>query len=168
MAGVTGEVSISINATQVGTADLGNPSVKVAIAESLQFVAGNAALGTADVMFKDTRTLAASASENLDLTGVLVDAFGATVANAEIIAIYVKAAAANTNSVVIGNVASGFVGPLGATGTYTVLPGDFFLATSRAGWAVTASSADLLKIANSAGGTSVTYDIVVIGRSVVG
>ncbi len=168
MAGVTGEVSISINATQVGTADLGNPSVKVAIAELLQFTAGNAALGTADVMFKDTRTLAASGTENLDLTGVLTDAFGATVANAEIIAIYVKAAAANTNSVVIGNVASGFVGPLGATGTYTVLPGDFFLATSRAGWAVTASSADLLKIANSAGGTSVTYDIVVIGRSVVG
>jgi hypothetical protein len=119
-------------------------------------------------LFKDTRTIAASASENLDLTGVLTDAFGATVANAEVIAIYVKAAAANTNSVIIGNVANGFVGPLGATGTYTVLPGDFFLATSQAGWAVTAATGDLLKIANSAGGTSVTYDVVIIGRSVVG
>ena len=119
-------------------------------------------------MFKDTRTLAASGTENLDLAGVLVDAFGATATSAEIIAIYVKAAAGNTNNVVIGNVTNGFVGPLGATGTYTVSPGDFFLATSRAGWAVTAATADLLKITNSAAGTPVTYDVVIIGRSIVG
>lgn len=168
MPGVTGEIAVSLNVTQVGTADLGNPTVKAAITELFQFTAGNAALGTADVMFKDTRTLAASGTENLDLAGVLVDAFGATATSAEIIAIYVKAAAANTNNVVIGNVTNGFVGPLGATGTYTVSPGDFFLATSRAGWAVTAATGDLLKITNSAAGTPVTYDVVIIGRSIVG
>lgn len=168
MPGVTGEIAVSLNVTQVGTADLGNPTVKAAISELFQFTAGNAALGTADVMFKDTRTLAASGTENLDLAGVLVDAFGATATSAEIIAIYVKAAAANTNNVVIGNVTNGFVGPLGATGTYTVSPGDFFLATSRAGWAVTAATGDLLKITNSAAGTPVTYDVVIIGRSIVG
>lgn len=168
MAGVTAEISVNINATQTGTADLGNPSVKVAISELLQFTPGNNALGTADVMFKDTRTLAASATENLDLAGVLVDAFGAVATSAEIVAIYIKAAVGNTNSVIIGNVVNGFVGPLGATGTYTVLPGDFFLATSKAGWAVTAATADLLKIANSAGGTSVTYDVIILGRTIVG
>lgn len=168
MPGVTGEIAVSLNVTQVGTADLGNPTVKASISELFQFTAGNAALGTADVMFKDTRTLAASGTENLDLAGVLVDAFGATATSAEIIAIYVKAAAGNTNNVVIGNVTNGFVGPLGATGTYTVSPGDFFLATSRAGWAVTAATGDLLKITNSAAGTPVTYDIVIIGRSIVG
>ena len=168
MAGVTGSVDISINATQVGAADLGNPTVKVAISESEQFTAGNAALGTADILFKDTRTLAASGTENLDLAGVLADAFGATITAAEIVVIYVKAADANTNNVVIGNVANGFVGPLGATGTYTVSPGDYYLAVSRAGWAVTAATADLLKVTNSAGGTPVTYDVVIVGRTVAG
>jgi len=33
-------------------------------------------------------------------------------------------------------------------------------------YAVTAGTGDLLKVANSAGGTSVTYDIVIIGSSV--
>jgi hypothetical protein len=165
---VTGSVDISINAVNVGTADLGNPSVKVAISETEQFTGGNGALGTADILFKDTRTLAASATENLDLVGVLANAFGATITAAEIIAIYVKAADANVNNVVIGNVANGFAGPLGATGTYAVLPGDYYLAVSRAGWAVTAATADLLRVANSAAGTSVTYDVVIIGRTVAG
>lgn len=168
MPGVTGEIKVSIDVTQTGTADLGNPTVKAAISELFQFTAGNAALGTADVMFKDTRTLAASGTENLDLAGVLVDAFGAVATSAEIIAIYVKAASGNTNNVVIGNVTNGFVGPLGATGTYTVSPGDFYLATSRNGWAVTAATGDLLKITNSAAGTPVTYDVVIIGRTIVG
>lgn len=168
MVGVTGEIAVSINATQSGAADLGNPSVRATISELFQFTDGNAALGRADVMFKDTRTLAASATENLDLTGALVDAFGATVANAEVLAIYVKAAAGNTNNVVIGNVTNGFLGPLGATGTYAVSPGDFYLATSKAGWAVTAATADLLRVANSGAGTGVTYDVIIIGRSIVG
>jgi hypothetical protein len=33
------------------------------------------------------------------------------------------------------------------------------------GWGVTAGTGDLLKVANSAGSTSVNYDIVVIGNS---
>ena len=168
MPGVTGEIAVAINVTQSGTQDLGNPVVRASITELFQFTDGSGALGRADVMFKDTRTLAASATENLDLAGVLVDAFGATVANAEVIAIYVKAAAANANSVVIGNVTNGFVGPLGATGTYTVSPGDFYLACNQGGWAVTAGTGDLLRVANGGAGTAVTYDVVVIGRSIVG
>lgn len=168
MAGVNASIDVIISATQIGTADLGNPTVNAAFAETSQFVQGNGALGTADVMFKDTRTLAASATENLDLAGVLLDAFGAVATSAEVVAIFIKAAAANVNSVIIGNVVNGFVGPLGATGTYTVSPGDYYLAVSEAGWAVTAATADLLKIANSGAGTSVTYDILIIGRTVVG
>jgi hypothetical protein len=168
MTGVTGEISVSINATQVGSADLGDPRVKVAITESFQFVEGNGALGTCDVMFKDTRILAASGTENLDLAGSLVDAFGAIATSAEIIAIYVKAHSTNTNNVVVGNVTNGFVGPLGAVGSYTITPGNFYLATNQAGWAVTAATGDLLRIANSAAGTPVTYDVVILGRSIVG
>jgi hypothetical protein len=168
MAGVTANIDLSIQVTQTGTADLGNPVVRASIAETLQLSEGNGALGLADVFFKDTRTLAASATENLDLSGVLVDAFGAIATSAEIVAIYIKAANANTNNVIVGNVTNGFAGPLGATGTYTISPGDYYLAINKGGWAVTNATGDLLKIANSAAGTSVTYDVVIIGRSIVG
>lgn len=166
MAGVTAEISLEINATLAGSNDLGSPRLKLSpIQEVLQLTAGTDTIGKADLLFSDTRTLAASATENLDLAGVLVNAFGATITAAEIVAIFVKAKATNANSVIVGNVANGFVGPLGATGTYAIKPGEYFLAVSASGWPVTAATADLLKLANGAGGTSVDYDIVIIGRA---
>lgn len=165
---VTATIDLSIQATQARSQDLGDAVVKLQLSDSIQLTPGNGALGLADVLYKDTRTLAASASENLDLSGSLLDAFGTAIAPAEIVLIYVKAAAGNTNSVVIGNVNNAFPGPLGATGTYTVTPGEYYLATSRAGWPVVNSTGDHLKIANSGSGTAVTYDIVVIGRTVAG
>lgn len=165
---VMASIDLIMQATQSRSQDLGDAVVKLNVSDSIQLTPGNGALGLADVLYKDTRTLAASASENLDLSGSLLDAFGAVIAPAEIVLIYVKAAAGNTNNVVIGNVTHAFPGPLGANGTYTVTPGDYYLATSRAGWPVVNSTGDLLKIANSGSGTAVTYDIVVIGRSVAG
>ncbi len=166
-AGVTATIALDIVARLTGTGDLGNPRVDIGpISELIQFAPGTANIGQANVMFSDRRTLSASSSENLDLLGTLTDAFGATVNAAEIVLVYVKAAAGNTNSVIIGNVTNGWPGPLGATGTYTVLPGEYFLAVSRSGWAVTAGTADLLKLANSSSGSSVTYDILILGRTV--
>ena len=166
MAGVNAEISLSIKAQQIGTADLGSPRMTLdPISEILQFTSGTDTVGKADLLFSDTRTLAASATEDLDLAGVLLDAFGNTITAAEIVAIFVKAAPANTNSVVIGGAETPFAGPLGATGTYAVKPGEYYLATSRSGWAVTPSTGDLLKIANSGAGTGVSYDLVIIGCS---
>lgn len=167
MAGVTAEIGLSITASLAGSNDLGTPSLRInPISELVQLSAGTAAINQADLMFSDTRTLTASATEDLDLAGVLTDAFGAVISAAEIVAIYIKAAAANTNSVVVGAATQPFAGPLGATGTYTIKPGEYYLAVSQSGWAVGAGATDDLKITNSAGGTSVTYDVLIIGRTV--
>lgn len=167
MAGVNAEISLLIKAQQVGTADLGSPRMTLEpISEVLHLVGGTDAVNKADILFSDTRTLAASASEDLDLAGVLADAFGATIAAAEIVAIFVKAAAGNTNSVIVGAATAPFAGPLGATGTYTIRPGEYYLAVSQTGWAVGAGTTDDLKIANSGGTTGVTYNIVILGRTV--
>lgn len=169
MPGVTAEIALNITASLTGTQDLGTPVFKAAtISEVLQFTEGNGALGLADVAFSDTRTLAASATENLDLTGTLLNAFGATVTQAEVCLIYIKAAASNVNNIVIGNVLNGFLGPLGAAGTYTISPGEYYLAASKTGWAVTAGTGDLLKVLNGGAGTAVNYDVVILGRTVVG
>lgn len=168
MAGVSANIAVSLDAVLTGASDLGNPKQRVQIAEALTFIAGTDAVNKADLLFADTRTLAASGTENLDLAGTLTNAFGAVFTAAEIVAIYIKAAAGNTNAVRFGPAAAnGFVGPFNAaTDRLNVLPGEFALLVSQMGWAVTAGTGDLLTVLNAAGGTGVTYDVVILGRTV--
>ena len=119
-------------------------------------------------VFFDTRTLAASANEDLDLNGsALQDTLGANLALTSVKLIAIKAADANTNNVVYKPAASnGFLGPLGAAAnTITLKPGQVWVITdfSAAGWTVTPATADLINLANSGAGTSVTYDILIAG-----
>jgi hypothetical protein len=121
-----------------------------------------------DLEYYAQRTLAASANEDLDLAGALADAFGSTLTFVKVKGIFIKAASGNTNSVIIKPASSnGFTGPFGgATHTITLPPRGVFLVTAPAsGWTVTAGTGDKINIANSAGSTSVTYDIHVIGTS---
>jgi hypothetical protein len=117
--------------------------------------------------FSDTRTLAASATESLDLSGALLNAFGQTIAFTRVKALMIFAAAGNTNDVVVGGAgANGFISPFGAAAhTVRVKPGGSLILTAPDvnGYSVTAATADLLQIANSAAGTPVTYDVIVIG-----
>lgn len=119
-------------------------------------------------VFADERTLAASASESLDLAGGLTNGLGAVLNFLAIKAILVVAAAGNANNVVIGGAGlNAFVGPFAdATDKLVLGPGDAFLLTRRAaaGMPVTAGSADILQIANSGAGSAVTYRIILIGE----
>lgn len=124
--------------------------------------------GQADMMWSDERTIAASSSETLDLAGVLSSVFGSTLTFAKVKAVLIVAAAGNTNNVVVGaNGSAEFQGWFGdVSDTVAVRPGGMFLiAAPKTGWTVTASTGDILKIANSGSGTGVTYRIVVIGTS---
>lgn len=159
-------ITASITGAYAATRDLANVEQNLKVKASYALATGTTA-GKADLVFADTRTLSASSSEELDLAGFLEDAFGATLTFVKVVAIYVKAAAGNTNNVVVGGAASnGFAAPFGdATDTVKVGPGGVFLLANDAGYAVTASTGDLLKIANGGSGSSVTYDIVIVGRS---
>jgi hypothetical protein len=166
---VNAEISLSINAQQVGSGDLGSPRMTLdPISEVLQLTSGTDAVNKANILFSDTRTLAASANGDLDLAGALADAFGATIAAAEIVAIFFKAHSGNTNNVNVTRPASnGFGGPFLAAGDgVSIKPGEYALFVSESGWAVTAGTGDLLNVANSAGTTGVDYDVVIIGRTV--
>lgn len=124
--------------------------------------------GKADIVFSDTRTLAASATENLDLSGVLTDVFGGTIAAAKIKAVGIHAASANTNNVEVGGAASDAAALWfkDVTDIEVIPPGGWSVHVHPgAGWPVTAATADLLKIANSAGTTGVDYDVVIIAAS---
>lgn len=160
-------VKASISARQTNPLDLGAGTFPLDVIASVAFEDG-AGANQSDLLFSDRRTIAASGSENLDLAGVLSSAFGATLTFARIKAILVKAASGNTNNVNVTRPASNGV-PLflAASDGIAVQPGGAFLwvAPSAAGVVVTAGTGDILTVANSGGGTGVTYDIVILGAA---
>jgi len=128
--------------------------------------------GQVDRIWHDTRTLTASSSEDLDLSGAaLLDPYGNAVVFARVKVLMISAALGNTNNVVVGGVASGLSTILApaATGTEIIRPGGGMAwwagPADATGAVVTATTADLLHVANSGAGTSVTYDIIVLGCS---
>lgn len=164
---LTTKITARINATQTAANDLGTSSFPMAYSQVVSLLDGTAA-NQADLMFSDQRTLTASSNEDLDLAGSLSGAFGATLNFAKIKAIAVYAASGNTNNVQVGPATTnGFLGPFAdASDQLDIPPGGQILLTAPVnGWTVTATTGDLLNIANSAAGTSVTYDIVLIGTS---
>ena len=163
---LTATIKAGINATHTSALDLGTATFPLSLLQSISLSDGTGA-NEADRIFTDTRTLAASATEDLDLSGSLTNAFG-TVTFARIKAVLITASSANTNNVQVTRPASNGVPLFIAAGDgIAVLPGGMFLwaCSDATGVAVTASTGDLLTLTNSAGSTSVTYSIVVIGAS---
>ncbi len=159
---------LQIAANLTSSLDLVGASAPLSISQQITFAEGTGA-NQANRVWSDTRTIAASTSEDLDLSGsALLDPYGVAVVFTKVKAIFVRAAAGNTNNVVVGGAAATqWAAMLGTTGTVTLPPGALFAAfnPSTAGYAVAAGATDLLKVANSGAGTSVSYDIVIIGTN---
>jgi hypothetical protein len=167
---LSSRLSVAVSATHTGTLDLGTAQALLARSYVATLADGTAA-GQANRIFHDQRTLAASANEDLDLAASLTDAFGASLTFARIKGLIVAADAGNTNNVIVGGAASNqFVSWVGGGAhTVTVRPGAvlalFAGQADSTGYAVTAGTGDLLRIANSAAGSTVTYDVILIGAS---
>lgn len=165
---VTADVRLSISGHHVNPLDLGSADLPFSLSASLSLLSGVAA-GMVDRVFTDTRTLAPSATEDLDLAGVLVDAFGAAITFAKIKAVILKAASGNTNNVRVTRPASnGFPLYVAAGDGEDIPPGGFTAkaASGAAGWGtVTPGTGDLITVTNGGAGTPVSYDIVILGTS---
>ena len=161
-------ISVSVSALHTSASDFTTSSAPLSRMYQQIFTEGTGA-DQANRIFHDQRTLAASATEDLDLAGVLLDSFGAAITFARIRGLVVAAALANTNNVIVGGAATNtFVNWVGgATHTITVRPGGVLALFARdaTSYAVTASTGDLLRIGNSGAGSTVTYDIVLLGAS---
>ncbi|WP_051338593.1 hypothetical protein [Streptomyces flavidovirens] len=168
MAVVT-DLGITASVRQTKVLDLTTAADELAFRRGVHLEDGTAA-GKADRAFHDRRTLAASGTEDLDLAGVLLDAFGAALTFVKVKGLFIAADITNTNNVVIGAAATNpWAALLGAAGTLTLRPGASMGlmagAADATAYAVTAGTGDLLKVANSGAGTPVTYDIVIVGAS---
>lgn len=155
-----------LDAIYTSALDLSTSTNNLGFTRQVNLASGTGA-GQADKIWHDERTLAASTSENLDLVGSLVDAFGATLTFARVRGLVVYASPANTNNVLVGGAAANaFVNWVGdATDVVAVRPGGLLTLFAPDATAYAVGTGDQLKIANSGAGTSVTYDIVVIGAS---
>src|SRR5690242_5351636 len=157
-------VKLEVTSTLTSALDLVN------VVSPLDYVAGfdlktGTGSGQADMQWSDERTLAASASEDLDLAGSLTGPVGSTLTFARIKGILIKAKSTNTNNVVVSSPASN-AAPLfgGTTGSISLAPGEIFawFAPVGGGKVVTPATGDLVHVANSGAGTSVDYDVIVI------
>jgi hypothetical protein len=159
-------IKAGISATHTSVLDLATATFPLSLFSSINLTDGTGA-SQADRIFSDSRTLAASATEDLDLSGALTNAYG-TVTFARIKAILIVADAGNTNNVNFSRPASNGV-PLflAASDGLPIRPGGVFLwaCSDATGIAVTAGTGDLITLTNSAGSTAVTYSIVIIGAS---
>lgn len=167
---IAATVQALINLVSTSGLDLSTPTAKVdtPLVASIDFQTG-AGANQINSWWGDTRTLANNASENLDLnaaSGGLSDAFGVGLQLARVKLLYVRNKNSTQTLTVGGAASNGFTTLFGATDdTIKIAPGGFLLlvAPDATGYAVTAATGDLLKIANGNGGTSTDYDIIVAG-----
>ena len=164
---LTTTIKTIVTADYQGSNDLGTPKFPLNYNINSALATGTGA-SQADLLFSDQRTLSASGTEDLDLAGSLTDPLGATLTFVKIKAIIIKAASGNTNDVEVKPATSnGFTGPFNDASDTLVIPAGGMIALTApvSGWAVTAGTGDLLTITNGSSGTSVTYDIILIGTS---
>jgi hypothetical protein len=166
MATFTGSSKLMINGTLANDADIGTVQHNVSYTNTNTWSNGTGA-NQANMIWTDTRTINASSSEDLDLAGGLTNGFGNTVTFTKIKGIMIKAASGNTNNVLVGGDAtSTFLTWVSAEADQIIVrPGGIFYleAPDSTAYAVTATTGDLLHIENSSSGTSVSYDIILIG-----
>lgn len=163
----TAELLVKFTANVSGSNDLGNPVFAPELKSLLQFTNGTTA-NKADLIFTDTRSVNSASNDDIDLAGVLADAFGATITAAEIVGLMIKSAAANTTVLTVGAGSNPWITMFAATGDgIKVMPGGVFVnfAPDASGLgAVTAGTGDILRVANASGATA-SYDIVILARS---
>lgn len=161
-------VLLQLQAVYRNVLDLGTPTDRFEKRSKLEFSNGTGA-NAADLLFHDQRTIAASSNEDLDLAGALTNPLtGATMTFVELRGLMIFASSTNTNNVRLTRPASNGV-PLflAASDGIDIHPGGGFcwFCPADGKVTVTAGTGDLLNVANSSSGSSVTYDVVILGTS---
>ncbi len=159
------DIDIAIQANLKGAGDLNTPTSNLNYKAGFSLADGTGA-DQANNIFSDQRTLGAGSFEDLDLSGSLQNAFGATLNFTAVKAILVAASGGNTDNVEVGGAAvNGLNDWVGAAGDLVVVrPGGFLAigAADATAYTVTAGTGDLLRI-NNPGAGAATYDIVIVG-----
>ena len=113
----------------IGTAGALSTSSNSLNVSHVTALASGTGTGKADLIYQDRRTLTASASENIDLAGILVGPLGDVLTFANVKVLRVVAAVGNVNDVVVGGAATTGLGAVDAL-TFGFVEAARLLATS--------------------------------------
>jgi hypothetical protein len=164
---VTGSITVGWSFTTLTTGgnSLGSPKAVETLSISQAFTSGTTS-NAVDLSFGKSFTLSASATNTHDVAGSLVDGLGNTLTMAEVVGVLIYNTTLTTGSyLTVGADTNALINMLNAAGTVRVGPGGVFLCYSPVdGFAVTASTGDIIKVVN-AGVGSTTYSLAIIGRS---
>jgi hypothetical protein len=165
-------VKLSINALKTNALDLSSSTDPLLINWTYSFTNGTG-VDQANQFWSDTRSLAATSADNLDLAGVLVSSLGigSTITFTKIKGIFIKhkTAAASAAMQVGGHATLALLTMLNGTpdldtaqSSINVVPGGglALIAPNAAGYIV--GTEDMLRIYNG-GAASIDYDIVILG-----
>ena len=167
MSNVIGSVKQSISTSLSKSLDLSTLEDPLSQSVDHAFTGGTGAL-QANEQWHDKRTVAASATDQLDLSGSLTNAFGESVEFTSIKAIQIKNVSGNGASITVGPPAvNGWVTLMAASDVITLEDGAAMtISTPTAGgYAVAAGTGDLLDIVNLDGANAAEYEIVLIGNT---
>ncbi|KSV78999.1 hypothetical protein N182_18580 [Sinorhizobium sp. GL2] len=166
---VSAKFDMSLSVSQAGSnAFSSGPFWSAATAFSKALANGTTA-NKVNLAYVAERTVASGANDDIDVAGSLVDALGASIVMAEVVAILIKNegkdGAPNTTDLTIGGSTSGIPGYTAAVAT--ICPGGWYAIGSPDAdglAAVTPSTGDILRITNAAGASN-KYTIAILGRS---
>lgn len=155
-------ITVDVKIDQAVEGDLNVAKNSVAFSDIVQLLNGTDS-GQASKTFSDRRTIAGGATDSLDLTAVLLDAFGNAISFTAIKAIVIRAAAGNGDTLTVGGNENAFASFLGSTADAVVIDaGGLFVMTSSAGYTVVANTGDVLDITND-DVAAAEYEIILIG-----
>lgn len=169
----TAKLDISLATSLAGSNAFSAGPFWSAVMSLTQSFASGTTANKIDIVYMAERTVATATNDDIDLAGVLADALGTTITAAELVGIFIVNeqldGTDNTTNLTIGGGTNPFTGIWGATGDTIgpVTPGGCFLIMNpnAAGLGtVTASTGDILRIANSSGATN-KYKIAILARS---
>jgi len=147
--------------------DWGNSVNSSVFSYSTYFTDGTGA-GKANKIYISYSTIAASGNVTFDLAGSLLDMFGNTITMTKVKVIYFELLnSTSASSVLIGAGTNPMVNWVAAAGdAVRVRNGGFFLlsCSDATGYAVTAGTADVLRILNEDSSNIATYRVVILGE----
>lgn len=164
---LTTNLNFDLIARLISALDLSNSINTLSVSPRIAWADG-AAVNQANLIFQDSYTIASGGEQLIDLTA-LTDSLGAAVNFARLKLIYVKnrSTTVGANLQLGGTVSNGLSTLYVGTNAGQLIGPDglaLLVNPSAAGWAVTATTADILRIGNPSA-ASITADVVLIGAA---
>lgn len=164
------DISLSIRGDLVNPIDLQTGTAPLSYIPLYNWVEGTGA-NQIQQTFTDSRTLASAASENLDLSGGLLNIYNVTINFTRIRLLLIRCPSTNANVVRVGpGAANGWITAFNdASDRINVRPGGILIlaAADPTGYAVTAGTGDILTVLNTndISAVSVAYEIIIMGTT---